>query len=365
MKRLLVSGGAGFIGANFVRYWRRTHPHDRVVVLDSLTYAGNMANLDPVCGSGLFRFVLGDVCDAALVTRVMSEESIDCVVHFAAESHVDRSIAAPDEFIRTNVLGTHTLLKCAYEVWNRAGRLAGDVRFHHVSTDEVYGSLASSDPPFREDTRFAPNSPYSASKAAADHLVRAYHHTYALPVTISNCSNNYGPLQFPEKLIPLMLVHALEGKPLPVYGKGENVRDWLFVEDHCRAIDLVLERGRVGETYNVGGCNEWRNIDIVQLLCRNLESRFARDTRLSQRYPACPAAQGRPVSGLIEFVTDRLGHDWRYAIDASKVRSELGFEPRERFETGLERTVDWYLANETWWRAVLAMIEQHAPPELR
>jgi dTDP-glucose 4,6-dehydratase len=354
VKRLLVTGGAGFIGANFVRYWRNAHPQDRVVVLDALTYAGNLANLDPVRPSELVRFVPGDVCDAALVARLLKEEKIDCIVHFAAESHVDRSISGPDEFIRTNIVGTHCLLKSAYEVWARAGLLDGDVRFHHISTDEVYGSLSSTDPPFREDTRFAPSSPYSASKAGSDHLVRAYHHTFRLPVTISNCSNNYGPLQFPEKLIPLMLVHALDGKPMPVYGRGENTRDWLFVEDHCRAIDLVLHRGEVGETYNIGGCNEWRNIEIVQRLCACLERRFAADSRLSQRHPHCPAARGRPISELIQFVADRPGHDWRYAIDASKARSCLGFEPQEKFETGLEKTIDWYLANEPWWRGILA-----------
>ena len=259
----------------------------------------------------------------------------------------------PDEFIRTNVIGTHVLLKAARAAWTRAGKLREDVRFHHVSTDEVYGSLASSDSPFTERTPYAPNSPYSASKAGSDHLVRAYSHTYGLPVTTSNCSNNYGPFQFPEKLIPLMLVRALEGKPMPVYGKGENVRDWLYVADHCRAIELVIEKGRVSETYNVGGCNEWRNIDIVQRLCALLEERFAVDPALGRRFPDCPAANGRPVHSLINYVTDRLGHDWRYAIDATRIRDELGFVPAEQFETGIVKTVDWYLGNEAWWRGVL------------
>lgn len=353
MRQLLVTGGAGFIGANFVHYWLRQHPDDRVVVLDALTYAGNPANLAAAAGSSQYGFVQGDICDAQRVGDLMRDERIDCVVHFAAESHVDRSISGPDEFIRTNVLGTHAMLKSARAVWSQEGRVRSDVRFHHVSTDEVYGSLTSSSPAFTESTPYAPNSPYSASKGGSDHLVRAYHHTYGLPVTTTNCSNNYGPYQFPEKLIPLMLVHALDGKPLPVYGRGENVRDWLYVEDHCRAIDVVLSRGRVGETYNVGGCNEWRNIDIVQLLCELIQRRFREDVTLHSRFPRCPAAQGRPVQELIAFVTDRQGHDWRYAIDATKIAGELEFTPRERFESGIEKTVDWYLDNETWWRGVL------------
>lgn len=352
MRQLLVTGGAGFIGANFVHYWLQQHPEDRVVVLDALTYAGNRTSLAAAEGSSRYRFVSGDICDAQLVGDLMREEGIDCVVHFAAESHVDRSITGPDEFIRTNVLGTHALLKSARALWSREGRVRADVRFHHVSTDEVYGSLTSSSPAFTEATAYGPNSPYSASKAGSDHLVRAYHHTYGLPVTTSNCSNNYGPFQFPEKLIPLMLVHALEGKKLPIYGRGENVRDWLYVEDHCAAINVILQRGSSGETYNVGGCNEWRNIDIVNCLCGLLEAKFAEDRSLRLRFPNCPAAQGRPVSELIEFVTDRKGHDWRYAIDATKIRDELQFTPRERFETGIVKTVNWYLQHEAWWRAV-------------
>lgn len=351
MKNLLVTGGAGFIGANFVHYWLAEHPADVVVVLDALTYAGNPANLT---AHPQLRFVRGDICDADLVAQLLREHRIDCIVHFAAESHVDRSISGPDEFIRTNVLGTHTLLKAARTEWTRGGSMRSDVRFHHVSTDEVYGSLQTDDPAFTEDTPYSPNSPYSASKAASDHLVRAYSHTYGLPVTTSNCSNNYGPYHFPEKLIPLMLVNALDGKPLPVYGRGENVRDWLYVQDHCRAIDLVLQKGRVGETYNVGGCNEWRNIDIVHTLCKLLERRFAANPELARRFPACPAASSRPVSELITYVTDRLGHDWRYAIDATKIERELGFKPAQQFETGIEKTLDWYLANEQWWRSVLS-----------
>ena len=354
MKHLLITGGAGFIGANFVHYWLEHHPEDRVVVLDALTYAGNLASLAAVSGHPRFRFVHGEIGDAQLLASVFAQEDADCVVHFAAESHVDRSITGPDEFIRTNVLGTHALLKAARSAWTRNGKLREDVRFHHVSTDEVYGSLTADAPAFTEATAYSPNSPYSASKAASDHLVRAYHHTYGLPVTTSNCSNNYGPYHFPEKLIPLMLVNALDGKPLPVYGRGENVRDWLYVQDHCRAIEAILTRGVVGETYNVGGCNEWRNIDIVRRLCAILQRRFQEDATLRGRFPNCPAASGGAVEQLITFVTDRPGHDWRYAIDASKIERELAFTPVESFETGIEKTVAWYLANEAWWRDVLS-----------
>jgi dTDP-glucose 4,6-dehydratase len=354
VNRLLVTGGAGFIGANFVHYWLQHNPASRVVVADALTYAGNRANLTAAERNPSFRLVQIDICESDAIVQLMSEERIDCIVHFAAESHVDRSISGPDEFIRTNVVGTHSLLKAARAQWTRDGKVRRDVRFHHVSTDEVYGSLTSAAPGFTENTPYSPNSPYSASKAGSDHLVRAYHHTFGLPVTTSNCSNNYGPYQFPEKLIPLMLINALDGKPLPVYGKGENVRDWLFVEDHCRAIDTVLMKGRVGETYNIGGENEWRNIDIVHLLCSILERRFAADATLAVRFPYFPGIKNQPARSLINFVEDRLGHDWRYAIDPTKVRSELGFSPVEKFETGIEKTVDWYLANEPWWRAVLS-----------
>jgi len=351
---VLITGGAGFIGANLVHYWLRNHPQDRVVVMDALTYAGNRANLGAAESNPRYRFVHGDICDASRITDILRNERIDCIIHLAAESHVDRSITDPDAFIRTNVLGTHTLLQCARGLWSHEGRVRDDVRFHHVSTDEVYGSLTPTCPAFSETKAYEPNSPYSASKAGSDHLVRAYHHTYGLPVTTSNCSNNYGPYQFPEKLIPLMLVRALEGKPMPVYGRGQNIRDWLYVEDHCRAIDAILASGRVGETYNVGGCNEWRNIDVVQLLCSILDRRFAGDPKLRERFPRCPAASGRPVRELVDFVTDRQGHDWRYAIDARKIRDDLGFTPTELFESGIAKTVDWYLENEPWWRSVLS-----------
>lgn len=347
-----MTGGAGFIGANFVHYWLGHHAADRVVVLDALTYAGHRASLASVERQPAFRFVHGDICDGDRVAELVHGERIDTVVHFAAESHVDRSIAGADEFVRTNVIGTHCLLKAMLAAWSSNGRVRDDVRFHHISTDEVYGSLGPHDPPFTESTSYSPNSPYAASKAASDHLVRAYGHTYGLPVTISNCSNNYGPHHFPEKLVPLMLTHALEGRALPVYGTGENVRDWLYVEDHCRAIDAILARGTVGEVYNVGGRNEWRNIDIVRRLCAIIDRRFAEQPALRSRFADCPAAHGRSTAELITFVTDRRGHDWRYAIDCTKIERELGFAPREQFETGIEKTVDWYLDNAAWWRAV-------------
>ena len=353
MGTILVTGGAGFIGANFVEYWLDAHPGGRVVVLDALTYAGNRASLQAVEGRAGFEFVHGDICDGDFARRLIGEREVSTIVHFAAESHVDRSIVGPEEFLRTNVLGTQSLLQAARAVWMQDGTASGQVRFHHISTDEVYGSLGPDDPAFIESTPYAPNSPYAASKAASDHLVRAYHHTYGLPVTTSNCSNNYGPYQFPEKLIPLMIVNALEGKPLPVYGDGGNVRDWLYVTDHCRAIERVLLEGRVGETYNVGGRNEWRNVDLVHLLCGLLDEAFAADPSLAPRFATSPAAKGRPVSELVTFVKDRPGHDRRYAVDTAKLERELGFTPRESFETGLRKTVAWYLEHEAWWRGVM------------
>jgi dTDP-glucose 4,6-dehydratase len=349
---LLVTGGAGFIGANFVHYWLRSHPDDTVVVLDALTYAGNLASLEPVKDHRGFVFVQGDIRTPGLAEGLLREHGVTLLVHFAAESHVDRSIVGPDAFIETNVAGTHELLKAARRVWLEEGNGEGK-RFHHVSTDEVYGSLGPDDPAFHENTPYAPNSPYAASKAASDHLVRAYHHTYGLPVTTSNCSNNYGPYHFPEKLIPLMLVNALEGRPLPVYGDGLNVRDWLYVEDHCRAVELVVTKGMLGESYNVGGRNEWKNIDIVRLLCRLVDEAFATDQALVRRFPGAPAAQGRKTDTLVTFVKDRPGHDRRYAIDAAKIERDLGFVPRESFETGIRKTITWYLANEEWWRGVM------------
>jgi dTDP-glucose 4,6-dehydratase len=349
---LLVTGGAGFIGANFVHYWLAKHPKDHVVVLDALTYAGNLASLEPVRAHPALTIVHGDIRTPGLAERLLREHRIETIVHFAAESHVDRSIDGPDAFLATNVVGTHELLKAARRVWLEATG-PRQARFHHVSTDEVYGSLGPDDPAFREETAYAPTSPYAATKAGSDHLVRAYHHTYGLPVTLSNCSNNYGPFQFPEKLIPLMIVNALEGKRLPVYGDGLNVRDWLYVEDHCRAVERVLEAGQLGASYNVGGRAEWKNIDIVRLLCALVDEAFAADSSLARRFPRAYAAVGRPTAELIAFVKDRPGHDRRYAIDATRIERELEYRPLESFETGIRKTLAWYLANETWWRAIL------------
>ena len=351
MSSLLVTGGAGFIGANFVHHWVKTHPTETVVVLDALTYAGCKASLDPVKHHAKLTFIHGDIRDLALVESLLRKHSLDTIVNFAAESHVDRSIAGPDAFIDTNVVGTHTLLKAARRVWIDDGKCIPH-RFHHVSTDEVYGSLGPDDPGFNEATPYSPNSPYSASKAGSDHLVRAYHHTYGLCTTISNCSNNYGPYQFPEKLIPLMIIHALTGKELPVYGDGLNVRDWLHVHDHCRAIESILHGGRPGETYNIGGNSERNNRDLVGQLCQILDARFAAAPELARRFPRSFAAQGAATANGIRMVTDRPGHDRRYAIDARKIRTELRFEPRWSFTEGLESTVDWYLDNEAWWSAL-------------
>jgi dTDP-glucose 4,6-dehydratase len=342
MSRLLVTGGAGFIGANFVLHWLEAHPEHRVVVLDALTYAGNRANLDPVRDHPALRFVQGDIRDGPLVEGLLREEGLDTIVHFAAESHVDRSISGPDAFIDTNIVGTHVLLKAARRCWLEE-RTVPEHRFHHVSTDEVYGSLGPDDSPFTEDTPYAPNSPYSASKAASDHLVRAYHHTYGLSTTISNCSNNYGPRQYPEKLIPLAITRMLGGEPIPVYGDGRNVRDWLHVSDHCRGIELVLKRGRVGEVYNIGGNCERANIDLVRTLCAAVDALFAAKDQLRARFPRSPAASGGRSQSLIQFVTDRPGHDRRYAIDGTKIRREFGFAPQIPLEQGLAEVVAGYI----------------------
>lgn len=332
---ILVTGGTGFIGANFVLQWIATMGTP-VVNLDLLTYAGNPASLDSLGSDVRYRLVHGDICDGEIVRSLLQEHRPRAIVHFAAESHVDRSIAGPEAFIRTNVEGTFRLLEEARSYWSDLSEAEKRTfRFLHVSTDEVYGSLGPADPAFSEATPFAPNSPYAASKAASDHLVRAYHHTFGLPVLTTNCSNNYGPFQFPEKLIPLMILNALESKPLPVYGDGGNVRDWLFVEDHCSAIRTVLERGRPGETYNVGGNSERKNLDVVTTIC-DLVGEMRPDSGLGSR------------RRLITFVQDRPGHDRRYAIDASKIRNELGWQPAEQFESGLRRTVRWYLDHPAW-----------------
>ena len=352
MSRLLVTGGAGFIGVNFVYYWAEQYPDDTLVVLDALTYAGNKDSLTPLLESGRVQFIEGDICDQALVETLLKEQGIDTIVNFAAESHVDRSISGPDAFIETNVVGTHALLKAARQVWLIEGQCPQH-RFHHISTDEVYGSLESDDPAFTEQHQYQPNSPYSASKAASDHLVRAYHHTYGMSVTTSNCSNNYGPYHFPEKLIPLCITNLLNGHKLPIYGDGKNIRDWLYVEDHCRGIELILKHGKPGETYNIGGVNEWDNLSLVRLLCQRMDQAFAANPTLAGQFPNCPPARHESCENSIEFVKDRAGHDRRYAICADKIVNELGYKPSLQFDEGLSRTIEWYLQNESWWKPLL------------
>jgi dTDP-glucose 4,6-dehydratase len=342
MARLFVTGGAGFIGANFVHYWLAEHPGDRLVVLDALTYAGNLANIEAAQARAEYRFVHGNICDTALVEQLLRDERLDTIVHFAAESHVDRSIEGPDAFVQTNVIGTHSMLKAARRVWLEEKSVPTH-RFHHVSTDEVYGSLGPDDPPFKESTPYAPNSPYSASKAASDHLVRAYHHTYGLQTSISNCSNNYGPYQFAEKLIPLMIAQLLAGKSLPVYGDGRNIRDWLHVQDHCRGIEAVLRRGRPGEVYNIGGRSECENIHLVHKLCVIIDDYIGATAELRQTFPNCAVAQGENSERLVRYVKDRPGHDRRYAIDSTKIERDCDFRPQISLEAGLRATVDWYL----------------------
>ncbi len=351
-RNLLITGGAGFIGTNFARHWLARKGGGRVVVYDALTYAGNSENLAGLDADPRFLFVRGDICDEDTVRELLKAHTIDTLAHFAAESHVDRSILGPDDFIRTNVVGTHALLKAAKSVWIDA-KLATRHRFHHVSTDEVYGSLSPTDPAFHESTPYAPNSPYSASKAGSDHLVRAYHETYGLNTTITNCSNNYGPYHFPEKLIPLIIINILSGKPLPIYGDGLQVRDWLHVADHCTAIELAMTRGEPGEVYNVGGNSETANIEIVHRLCALADEHFAADAVLRATFPNSPAAAGRPAAELITHVRDRPGHDRRYAIDYRKAQKDLGYAPARDLATGLRATFDWYLKNSGWWQALL------------
>lgn len=330
-RNILITGGAGFIGSHVVRLMVRKYPHYRIVNLDKLTYAGNLANLKDVDGAPNYHFVKADICDAERVAEVFRTYDIDGVIHLAAESHVDRSIEEPFAFAQTNVMGTLTLLQAARNYWN--GEWEGK-RFYHISTDEVYGALEMDGGLFTEQTPYGPHSPYSASKASSDHFVRAYHATYGLPTIITNCSNNYGPNQFPEKLIPLFVNNIRMGKPLPVYGRGENVRDWLYVEDHARAIDLVFHKGRVGDTYNIGGFNEWKNIDLIKVIIKTVDRLLGNPEGHSE--------------GLITYVTDRAGHDLRYAIDSSKLKEELGWEPSLQFEEGIEKTVRWYLDNQEW-----------------
>ncbi|KAB7698880.1 dTDP-glucose 4,6-dehydratase [Plesiomonas shigelloides] len=341
MKTILVTGGAGFIGSAVVRHIIQDTPY-HVVNLDKLTYAGNLESLNSVSDSPRYQFEQADICDRSAMERIFAQYRPDVVMHLAAESHVDRSIDCPAAFIETNIIGTYTLLEAARNYWNALEPQAkAAFRFHHISTDEVYGDLEGPDSLFTETTPYAPSSPYSASKASSDHLVRAWRRTYGLPTLITNCSNNYGPFHFPEKLIPLMILNALAGKPLPVYGKGEQIRDWLYVEDHARALVKVATEGAVGETYNIGGHNERKNIDVVHTLCDLLE----------ELVPNKPAGVAH-YRDLITYVADRPGHDLRYAIDASKIAHDLGWVPQETFESGIRKTVSWYLENETWWRRV-------------
>jgi len=335
MKTYLITGGCGFIGSNFVRFILEREPEATIINLDKLTYAGNIHNLDGISNSR-YHFVHGDICDSELVAKLFNDHQFDGVVHFAAESHVDRSIDGPAEFVQTNIVGTLNLLEQSREYLNKEEK--SNFRFLHVSTDEVYGTLGDKGK-FFESTPYDPSSPYSASKAGSDHLARAWHRTYGLPVLVTNCSNNYGAYQFPEKLIPLMIINCLHRKPLPVYGKGENVRDWLFVTDHCEAIHTVLTSGQVGETYNIGGNNEIKNIDVVLTICSLLDE-------------MSPREDGSKYSKLITYVQDRPGHDFRYAIDATKINQELGWSPKESFETGIRKTIDWYLNNREWWQAI-------------
>ena len=339
---ILVTGGAGFIGSNFVLDWLGDPSAEGIVNLDKLTYAGNLATLDPLKNDDRHVFIHGDIGDQELVRKLLEEYQPRAIVNFAAESHVDRSIHGPAEFVQTNIVGTFSLLECAREYWNSLEGDAKEVfRFHHVSTDEVYGSLSATDPAFAETKAFEPNSPYSASKAASDHLVRAWFHTYGFPVVTTNCSNNYGSYHFPEKLIPLVILNALNSKPLPIYGDGQQVRDWLYVGDHCSAIRQVLARGKLGETYNIGGWNEKANIEVVNTICHILDQ-------------LKPRADGVPYASQITYVKDRPGHDRRYAIDASKIERELGWRPAETFETGIRKTVQWYLDNRVWIEGVVS-----------
>lgn len=344
---LLITGGAGFIGANFVLHWSKAYPNDQLVVVDALTYAGNKQTLSELISSNKIVFRQLNICQQQQISELLKEYQINIIVNFAAESHVDRSITGPDAFIETNINGTHSLLKAAKENW--LDTPVANHRFHHISTDEVYGTLTSEQPAFTEQNQYLPNSPYAASKAASDHLVRAYHETYGLNTTISNCSNNFGPYHFPEKLMPLVITNILFDKPLPIYGDGKQIRDWLFVTDHCKAIELILAKGKAGQTYNVGGNNEQFNIDIVTAICSSLNNKFKQNKTLATLYPQAKSAIAGKAHELITHVEDRLGHDRRYAVNAEKIKQELCFSPNENFNALLEQTVDWYLANQDWW----------------
>ena len=337
-RNILITGGAGFIGSHVVRLFINKYPEYRIINLDKLTYAGNLANLNDVESASNYTFVKADICDFDKLIDIFSEYKIDGIIHLAAESHVDRSIKDPLTFARTNVMGTLCLLQAARQMWEECPEKYDGKRFYHISTDEVYGALRSDGTYFTESTKYDPHSPYSASKASSDHFVRAYHDTYGMPTIVTNCSNNYGPYQFPEKLIPLFINNIRQGKPLPVYGKGENVRDWLYVEDHARAIDLIFHKGKIADTYNIGGFNEWKNIDLIKVIIKTVDRLLGNAEGISEH--------------LITYVTDRAGHDLRYAIDSTKLKKELGWKPSLQFEEGIERTVRWYLDNQEWMDAI-------------
>lgn len=337
-RNILITGGAGFIGSHVVRLFINKYPEYRIINLDKLTYAGNLANLHDVESASNYTFVKADICDFDKLIDIFSEYKIDGIIHLAAESHVDRSIKDPLTFARTNVMGTLCLLQAARQMWEECPEKYDGKRFYHISTDEVYGALRSDGTYFTESTKYDPHSPYSASKASSDHFVRAYHDTYGMPTIVTNCSNNYGPYQFPEKLIPLFINNIRQGKPLPVYGKGENVRDWLYVEDHARAIDLIFHKGKIADTYNIGGFNEWKNIDLIKVIIKTVDRLLGNAEGISEH--------------LITYVTDRAGHDLRYAIDSTKLQKELGWKPSLQFEEGIERTVRWYLDNQEWMDAI-------------
>lgn len=337
-RNILITGGAGFIGSHVVRFFINKYPEYRIINLDKLTYAGNLANLHDVESASNYTFIKADICDFDKLIDIFSEYKIDGIIHLAAESHVDRSIKDPLTFARTNVMGTLCLLQAARQMWEECPEKYDGKRFYHISTDEVYGALRSDGTYFTESTKYDPHSPYSASKASSDHFVRAYHDTYGMPTIVTNCSNNYGPYQFPEKLIPLFINNIRQGKPLPVYGKGENVRDWLYVEDHARAIDLIFHKGKIADTYNIGGFNEWKNIDLIKVIIKTVDRLLGNAEGISEH--------------LITYVTDRAGHDLRYAIDSTKLKKELGWKPSLQFEEGIERTVHWYLDNQEWMDAI-------------
>ena len=337
--KILVTGGSGFIGSNFIHYLINNTDYQRIINLDKLTYAGNNDNLINIQQNIRYKFIKGDICDRQCIKKIFQDYSPNKIVHFAAESHVDRSIDGPKDFINTNIVGTSILLEESLSYYNKLKKLSkSSFKFHHISTDEVFGSLGDKGS-FAEDSPYDPSSPYSASKASSDHLVRAWHRTFGLPVTISNCSNNYGPYQFPEKLIPLIIINCLSNKSLPVYGKGENIRDWLYVEDHCKAINLILQEGAIGDTYNIGGNNEISNINIVESICTILDK-------------LKPSNSGKSYKQLISFVKDRPGHDFRYAINTTKIKKDLNWEPKETFDSGLTKTIKWYLENENWWKKI-------------